>query len=49
MKNIKDELQNIIIGDGSLGSTSQLKEVQNFLRRNAQPGPESKEQKYLKS
>ncbi|MDY0904339.1 hypothetical protein [Pedobacter sp. CFBP9032] len=49
MKNIKDELQNIIIGDGSLGSTSQLKEVQNFLRRNEKASVRSKKQKYLKS
>lgn len=49
MKNIKDELQNIIIGDGSLGSTSQLKEVQNFLRRNEKASIRSKKQKYLKS
>jgi len=49
MKQIKDELQSIIIGNGQDGSNSKLQKVQNFLRRNAQPGPESKEQKYLKS
>lgn len=49
MENIKDELQNIIIGDGQVGSSSKLKQVQNFLRRNACPSKRSKEQKYLKS
>lgn len=49
MKNIKNELQNIIIGDGSIGSTSQLKKVQNFLRRNEKTGLRSKEQKHFKS
>jgi len=32
MKNIKDELQNIILGDEQTGSDSQLKKAQNFLR-----------------
>ena len=49
MENVKDELQNIIIGDGQVGSSSKLKQVQNFLRRNACSGERSKEQKYLKS
>ena len=48
MKNIKDELQNIIIGNGQDGYTSKLKKVQNFLRANVQTGAGSKEQKYLK-
>jgi len=49
MINIKDELQNIIIGDGPVGETSQLKKTQNFLRRNAEASLTAKEQKYLKS
>lgn len=38
MKNIKNELQNIICGDEPFGKASQLKKVQNFLRRNAGAG-----------
>lgn len=49
MKHIKDELQNIIIGNGQDGQTSQLKKVQNFLRGNANAGSKSEEQKYFKS
>lgn len=49
MKNIKDELRNIIVGDGSVSETSQLKKTQNFLRRYAQTGFRAKKQKYLKS
>ncbi|MFB9843159.1 putative polyvalent protein kinase domain-containing protein [Mucilaginibacter ginsenosidivorans] len=32
MKNIKDELQNIILGDEQTGRDSQLKKIQGFLR-----------------
>ncbi len=49
MKNIKDELQNIIIGDGQTGNASQLKKTQNFLRRNAQTGIRTEKQKPIKS
>jgi len=49
MENVKDELQNIIVGDGPIGSSSKLKQVQNFLRRNACPSERSKEQEYFKS
>ena len=49
MKDIKDELRNIIIGDGSIGETSPLKKTQNFLRRYAEASIRTKEQKYLKS
>jgi len=49
MKRIKNELQDIIIGNGQEGSTSQLKKIHNFLRGNAQTGSKSQEQKYLKS
>ncbi len=36
MKDIKDELQNIILGDEQIGSGSQLKETQSFLRSYAE-------------
>ena len=49
MKSIKNELQNIIFGDGSVGATSQLKKVQSFLSTNEKAGIRSKKQKYLKS
>lgn len=49
MQQIKDELQYIIIGDGQTGTTSQLKKVQNFVRRNAQTGIATEKQKLLKS
>jgi hypothetical protein len=37
MKDIKNELQNIILRDGPIGSSSKLKQVQHFLRENANP------------
>ncbi|MFW0718008.1 hypothetical protein [Pedobacter sp. N23S346] len=49
MKHIKDELRNIIIGDGSVGETSPLKKTQNFLRRNEKASIGSEKQKYLKT
>ena len=49
MKGIKNELQNIIFGDGSVGTTSQIKKVQSFLRANEKTSIGSKKQKYLKS
>ena len=49
MKDIKDELQNIIIGNGQDGASGQLKEIQNFLRGNATAGSKPQEQKHLKS
>jgi hypothetical protein len=36
MKSIKDELQNIILGDEQVGPGSQLKKAQSFLRGYAQ-------------
>ncbi|MGN7985997.1 hypothetical protein ACTJKC_01580 [Pedobacter sp. 22226] len=48
MRGIKNELQNIIFRDGSVGTTSQLKKVQNFLRANEKTSIGSKKQKYLK-
>lgn len=47
MKKIKDELQNIIIGNGQDGQSSQLKKIQDFLRRNENAGSKSEEQKHL--
>ena len=46
MKNIKDELQYIILRDGSVGETSQLKKTQSFLRGYAQANflPEKQQQ-----
>jgi hypothetical protein len=38
MKNRRDELQHIILGDEQAGRTSQLKKVQTFLRRHAETG-----------
>ncbi len=49
MNNIKDELQHIIIGNGQVGDTSQLKKTQNFLRRNAETIAGTPQQKPLKS
>lgn len=49
MKHIKDELQNIIIGNGQDGQGSQLKKIQDFLRRNENAGSKSEKQKHLKS
>lgn len=49
MKNIKYELQDIIIGNGQDGQNSQLKKIQNFLRGNARAGSKPEEQKHLKS
>ncbi|HWV74937.1 MAG TPA: hypothetical protein VN040_24630 [Pseudosphingobacterium sp.] len=49
MKAIKNELQDIIFGNGQEGDTSQLKRTQNFLRRNAQASTGPEKQKYLKS
>lgn len=48
MKSIKNELQNIIFGNGSVGATSQLKKVQSFLRANEKTSFGSEKQKYLK-
>ena len=48
MKNIHDELQHLIIGNGQVGNPGQLKKTQNFLRRNAQTGFGTEKQKPLK-
>ena len=49
MKNKKDELQNIIIGNGQVSYGNKLKKVQNFLRENASASVRAEKQKYLKS
>lgn len=48
MKYIKNELQHIIIGDGQVGSRSQLKKTQIFLRRYAQASENNQPEKYFK-
>ena len=48
MKNIKDELQHIILGDEQAGRTSQLKKVQTFLRRHAETSSATQNQKRFK-
>ena len=49
MKDIKHELQSIIIGNGQNGSTSQLKKVHDFLRGHEKTGSKPEKPKYLKS
>jgi hypothetical protein len=49
MKNIKDELQNIILGDEPAGQANKLKKVQCFLRSDAATGLTAKKQQRVKS
>ena len=49
MKNIKDELQHIILRDEQAGRTSHLKKVQTFLRRHAETSSSAQNQKRFKS
>lgn len=49
IKNIQDELQNIILRDGQAGDASELKKIQRFLRRHAETSVFSKEQQQFKS
>ena len=49
MKNIRDELRSVIIGNEPSGDASKLKKTQNFLRGNASAGFDAKEKQYLKS
>ncbi len=49
MRHIKNELQNIIIGNGQDGQNSQFKKVCDFLSRHAKTSSKFKEQKHLKS
>ena len=48
MKNIKDELQNIILGDEQIGTGSQLKKAQSFLRGYAETSISFKKQQCFK-
>lgn len=48
MKNIKDELQNIILGDEQARSGSAIGKTQTFLRRHAEASRSSKEQQHFK-
>ena len=49
MKNVKDELQNIILGDEQTGSGSQLKKAQTFLRGYAQTSISIEKQQRFKN
>lgn len=49
MKNVKDELQHIILGDGPSGAASQIKKVQCFLRANAETSSATEKQQRFKS
>ncbi len=49
MKNIKDELQHIILGHEPTGHTNQLKKIQCFLRSNAKAGLTTEKQQQFKS
>ena len=49
MKNIKDELQNIILGDEPAGQANKLKKAQCFLRSDAAASLTAKKQQYIKS
>ncbi|QEM12635.1 hypothetical protein [Mucilaginibacter rubeus] len=49
MKNAKDELQHIILGDESVSRTSKLKKTQSFLRANAESSFKFEKQQQLKS
>ncbi|MCO5946624.1 hypothetical protein [Mucilaginibacter flavidus] len=49
MRDIKHELQNIILGNGPVGQPGKLKKVQAFLRANAGTGIPVEKQQYFKS
>lgn len=49
MKNIKDELQNILLGDEHIGPVSQLKKAQNFLRGYAEASISTEKQQRFKN
>ena len=49
MKNIKDELQHIILGDEPSGRGSALKKAQTFLRGYAETSCDTQKQQYVKS
>jgi len=49
MKNIKDELQHIILGDEPAGQGSALKKTQTFLRGYAETSRDTQKHEYVKS
>ena len=49
MKNVKDELQHIILGDEPVGRGNQLKKTQSFLRANEKTSFKLEKQQHLKS
>jgi hypothetical protein len=49
MKNIKDELQHIILGDEPPGQRSALKKTQTFLRGYAETSCDTQKQQHIKS
>lgn len=49
MKNIKNELQNIILGNESAGNSESVKRIQVFLRRYAQTSSVTSKEKYFKN
>jgi len=49
MKNIHNELQDIIIRNGRVSPTGKLEKTQNFLRRNASSGFRAETQKSIKA
>lgn len=49
MKNVKNELQNIICSDEPFGKANKLKEVQNFLRRYAETSAGAQKEQFFKS
>ena len=48
MQKVKDELQNIVFGDGPAGQSSQIKKIQHFLSSNAETGFRIEKQQQLK-
>lgn len=49
MKNIKNELQNIITGNGQIGDKNLIKTIQDVLRRNEKSIQISSQNKLVKS
>ena len=49
MKNIKNELQNIITGNGQIGDKNLIKTIQDVLRRNEESIQISSQNKLVKS
>jgi hypothetical protein len=49
MKNVKDELQHIVLGDEPIGQASQIKKVQRFLSSNAETSVGTEKQQQFKA